>query len=102
MADTILEPTEIVADSLVVLHNKLALCNNINKEYDSRFAREGAKIGDQLTVRVPNQFTIREGEYIDTQDVTGRILPRVQVESFYQDLGQASSGSFSHDSHFGL
>jgi hypothetical protein len=50
----------------------LVFCKTINKEYDSRFARSGAKNGGTLLIRKPNEFTIRSGQTMDTQDVTER------------------------------
>jgi hypothetical protein len=52
------------------LHNKLVFVKSINKEYDSRFAQSGAKIGAALLIREPNQFLVRTGAVMDTQDVT--------------------------------
>nr|WP_293525322.1 P22 phage major capsid protein family protein [Phenylobacterium sp.] len=40
----------------------------ISREYDDRFARQGAKIGDTLKVRLPNQYAVRNGPALATQD----------------------------------
>jgi len=61
---------DIVRKALAVLHNKLIFCKTISKEYDSRFAVKGAKNGGTLLIREPNQFTVRTGAIMDTQDVT--------------------------------
>ena len=60
----------ITRKALAILHNKLIFVKGINKEYDSRFAVAGAKIGASLLIREPNQFTVRSGAVMDTQDVT--------------------------------
>ena len=60
----------ITRKALAILHNKLIFVKGINKEYDSRFAQAGAKIGASLLIREPNQFTVRSGAVMDTQDVT--------------------------------
>jgi hypothetical protein len=60
----------ITRKALAILHNKLVFVKSINKEYDDRFARSGAKIGASLLIREPNQFTVRSGAVMDTQDVT--------------------------------
>jgi hypothetical protein len=60
----------ITKKALAILHNKLIFVKGINKEYDSRFAVSGAKIGASLLIREPNQFTVRSGAVMDTQDVT--------------------------------
>jgi hypothetical protein len=72
MANTIktLSAGDITRKALSILHNNLVFCKTINREYDDRFARSGAKNGGTLLIRNPNQFTIRSGAIMDTQDVT--------------------------------
>src|SRR3972149_186800 len=61
---------DITRKALAVLHNKLTLTKTIDKQYDDRFAVSGAKNGGSLLIREPNQFTVRDGAVMDTQDVT--------------------------------
>ncbi len=72
MSNTIktLSAGDITRKALALLHNNLVFCKTINKEYDDRFARSGAKNGGTLLIREPNQFTVRSGQIMDTQDVT--------------------------------
>jgi hypothetical protein len=72
MANTIktLSDGDITRKALSLLHNNLVFCKEINKEYDSRFAVSGAKNGGSLLIREPNQFTVRTGAIMDSQDVT--------------------------------
>ena len=72
MANTIktLTAGDITRKALSILHNELVFTKTINRSYDDRFARSGAKNGGYLEIREPNQFTIRTGQVIDTQDVT--------------------------------
>ncbi len=69
MANTILTPTAVTREALRILHNNLVFVKTINRQYDSSFAVQGAKIGSSLKIRKPNQFTVRSGSTIDTQDV---------------------------------
>lgn len=41
---------------------------NINTQYDDQFAREGAKIGTSLRIRLPNEYTVRHGPAASVQD----------------------------------
>ena len=50
------------------LHQKLNFVGTISREYDDRFARQGAKVGDTLKVRLPNQYAVRTGPALATQD----------------------------------
>lgn len=70
MANSILTPTQVTRKALAILHNKLKFIKTINRQYDREFARAGAKIGDSLKIRTPNQFTVRSGATISTQDVS--------------------------------
>lgn len=70
MANTILTPTAVTRAALAILHQKLNFIGNINRQYDSSFAKDGAKIGDSLKIRLPNQYTVRTGASLSTQDTT--------------------------------
>jgi len=70
MANTILTPTAVTREALRILHQKLNFVGTITRDYDSSFAQSGARIGDTLKIRKPNQFTVRSGANISTQDVT--------------------------------
>ena len=69
MANTLLTPTAVTREALRVLHQKLNFVGTINRSYDDRFAKSGAKIGDSLTIRKPNQYTVRTGAALSSQDV---------------------------------
>lgn len=70
MANTILTPTAVTRKALQILHQKLNFIGSINRQYDDSFATSGAKIGSSLKIRLPNQYTVRTGATISTQDVT--------------------------------
>jgi hypothetical protein len=70
MANTILTPTAVTRESLRILHQKLNFVGSIVREYDDSFAKSGAKIGDSLKIRLPNQYTVRTGATLSAQDTT--------------------------------
>ena len=70
MANSILTPTSVTRKALQVLHQKLNFIGSINRQYDDSFSKSGAKIGDSLKVRLPNQYTVRTGATLSTQDTT--------------------------------
>ncbi len=61
MPNTLLTINMITREALRVLHQKLNFVGSINREYDSSFAKDGAKIGDSLRIRLPNQYVTRTG-----------------------------------------
>jgi len=75
MANTYLTPTMITRESLMVLHQKLNFTGSINRQYDDRFARDGAKIGTSLNIRMPAKYTTRTGAAASTQDHVERSTP---------------------------
>lgn len=70
MANSLLTPTAVTRKALAVLHQKLNFIGSINRSYDDSFAKSGAKIGDSLKIRLPNQYTVRTGATLSTQDTT--------------------------------
>lgn len=70
MANALLTSTVVTREALRILHQKLNFIGNINRQYDSSFAVEGAKQGETLTIRLPNEYTVRTGRTIQVQDTT--------------------------------
>lgn len=70
MANSILTPTAVTREALRILHQKLNFVGSINRQYDDSFAQSGAKIGDSLKIRLPNEYTVRTGAVIDVQDTS--------------------------------
>jgi hypothetical protein len=68
MANTILTPQIITREALRVLHQKANFIGSINRQYDSRFAKSGAKIGSSLDIRLPNEYVVRTGATMQAQD----------------------------------
>lgn len=71
MANSYVTPTWVTREALRILHQKLNFVGRINRQYDDTFKGiGGAKIGSTLKIRLPNQFTVRTGAVMATQDVT--------------------------------
>jgi hypothetical protein len=56
MPNTILTPTAVTRKALMVFHQKASFLGAVTRSYDDSFAQEGAKIGDTLKIRLPNQY----------------------------------------------
>lgn len=70
MSNALLSPTAVTREALRILHQKLNFVGSIDRQYDSSFAKAGAKIGDSLKIRMPNEYTVRTGKTIDTQETS--------------------------------
>lgn len=58
-----------------VLSNSLGFTSKVNRNYDDRFAKTGAKIGDTTSMRLPAQFRFSSGSAIDIQALNDKGLP---------------------------
>jgi hypothetical protein len=70
MANTFATPTWVVRKSLRILHQKLNFIGNINRQYDDQYVVKGAKAGQAVTLKLPNQYTVRTGAAMAVQDTT--------------------------------
>lgn len=68
MSNSILTPTQVTREAMRILHEKATFIGSIDRQYDSSYANAGAKIGDSLKVRLPNEYTVRTGKTINVQD----------------------------------
>lgn len=70
MSNTLSVIDMVAREAQRIAHEKLRFIGTIRRDYDDSYAKNGAKIGDSLRVRNPNQFSRRQGSRImDAQDV---------------------------------
>jgi hypothetical protein len=62
---SLLTPSIITKESLVILENNLVAANRVNRKFENQFV----KIGASLTIRKPNKFTIATGPGLVVQDI---------------------------------
>lgn len=70
MANTLLTPTKVTRKALMILHQKLNFIGTINRSYDDQYAKDGAKIGSQLKIRLPNRYEVTTGAVMTAQDTS--------------------------------
>ena len=72
MANTLktLSDGDITREALRILKNQNSILKAVNRQYDDRFAREGAKNGGTLQIRLPNRYTVGTGRTVSPQDTT--------------------------------
>lgn len=70
MTQTILTPTTVTREAGRILHQKLNFIGNVNRQYDASYAVEGAKIGSDLKIRLPNEYTVRTGKALSAQETS--------------------------------
>jgi hypothetical protein len=70
MANSLLTIDMITKESLRILENNLTFAKGVNRQFDSSFGVDGAKIGDTVRIRKPTRYTVRTGAAMSTQDNT--------------------------------
>lgn len=70
MANTNLTISMVTKEALRVLENNLTFAKGVNRKYDDKFAVEGAKIGDTLSIRKPAKYVGRTGATMSAEDHT--------------------------------
>lgn len=75
MANNLLTIGGITREALRIFKNTNLFLRNIDTQYDDSFARSGAKIGDTLRIRKPNEYKVRDGRVAAPQDTQERQVP---------------------------
>lgn len=82
----------VAREALTELHEQCELLQTVDRQYDDSFGKSGAKIGDTLRVRKPNEFNVRTGNAMkispvteETQTITMSTLKGVDMEFNYTD-----------------
>ena len=60
----------ITAEAVMLFKNSNMFIMNMDTQYDDQFARDGAKIGDTLRIRLPSDFVVTDGPAMQLQDNT--------------------------------
>jgi len=60
----------ITREAIRLFMNSNAFIQSIDHQYDNSFAVDGAKIGDALRIRLPNDFTVTDGPAASVQSTT--------------------------------
>lgn len=68
MSNSLLTIAMITRQAVRLWKNSNAFIQNINQQYDDSFAQTGAKIGTNLRIRLPNDYTVRTGTALQAQD----------------------------------
>lgn len=68
MANSLLTISDITRESILLFMNSNAFLGNIDTQYDDYYAKTGAKIGQQLRIRLPNDYIVSDGPALQVQD----------------------------------
>ncbi|WP_336717543.1 P22 phage major capsid protein family protein [Asaia bogorensis] len=72
MANNLLTIKMITREALRLYRNSNSFLKNVDTQYDSSFAKTGAKIGNTLNIRLPNDYVVGTGPTITPQGTQER------------------------------
>lgn len=74
MANVLENSDIVVQETLMHFVNNLSLFKKVDRQWEDKFAKEGAKAGDSISLREPVNFDVREGEAFSEQALQDRII----------------------------
>ena len=77
MANSLLTIDMITREAIMLFRNSNAFIQNLDRQYDDQFANDGAKIGYNLRIRLPNDYVVRTGAAMSVQDTSEQSTPLV-------------------------
>ncbi len=76
MPNTLITTSWVVNEAGEGFHNSLEFFGNIDRTYDKQFrTHDGAKVGNTIQARLPNIFTVSDGQAWQPQGITQRTTP---------------------------
>ncbi|WP_418610074.1 P22 phage major capsid protein family protein [Gluconobacter cerinus] len=75
MANNLINNSIITREALMIRRNSNDLIKNISREYQGQFAQRGAKIGDTINVRLPNDYVVQDGPVVNPEATAERSIP---------------------------
>jgi hypothetical protein len=90
MANALLTINMITREAIRLFKNSNAFLMQINRQYDGQFAREGAKIGTALRIRLPNDYVVTTGPALSVQDTAEQSVSIAVATQKHVDVGFSS------------
>ncbi len=70
MGNNLITPSMVTRYSIKMFTNTNYLIQNIPRQFQDQYGIEGARIGAQLRIRMPNDYTVTDGPGFSAQDTT--------------------------------
>ena len=75
MANTFATPSWTIKEVGRAYENNLRFVANIEGKYSDEFMQNGAKVGNTINYRLPQRFTVSDGQALDLQNIQDRTVP---------------------------
>lgn len=86
MANQLLTISMITNEALRVLQNQLVFTRAVSRQYDDKFANEGAKIGTTINIRKPPRYVGRTGPALQIESAVETYVPLALNTQFGVDM----------------
>ncbi len=86
MANALLTISMITREAVRLWKNSNAFLQNVDMQYDDSFAVSGAKIGQALSIRLPNDYTVVTGPALSVQDTVEQSTTLVLATQKHVDV----------------
>lgn len=77
MSQVLINASMIAKEALMEFKNQLTFTRGVNRQYDSEFAKSGAKIGNTINIRKPQRYDVTDGAVLNVQDIENETIPLV-------------------------
>jgi hypothetical protein len=91
MANDLLTISQITREAIPLFVNSNAFIKNLNRQYDSEFGKNGEKIGSQLRIRLPNDYTVTNGPALSVQDTAEQQTVLTMANQMHVDVSFTST-----------
>lgn len=75
MANTLATPTWVTKETARYFINDLTFLANVNRSYDDQYVIAGAKVGNTVLARLPQRFTVSDGQALQMQALYDQTVP---------------------------
>jgi hypothetical protein len=75
MANTLATPTWVTRETARFFVNDLTFLANVNRTYDDQYRQAGAKVGNTVQARLPQRFTVYDGQALQLQPIYDQTVP---------------------------
>lgn len=86
MTQQLLTMSYITNEALIVLENELIIANRVDRQYSSKFAETGAKIGNTCNIRRPPRYIGTYGPPLNVEDTFETYVPVVLNYQYHVDV----------------
>jgi hypothetical protein len=75
MANTLATPTWVTREVARGYINSIKFIANVNRSYDDQYVQSGAKVGYTVNARIPQRFTVTDGQSLQQQNIFDQTVP---------------------------